>query len=114
MSYALQKLTKLLLVFILVATPLRASLAAGETVGDYMSSHDMSAQMQVNETENAWCCCTSNDCFMQSCDQCDSFTPVVLALKIQFLRSNHRIASTPYLREFNNRQLRPPLQPPRA
>ena len=114
MSYALQKFTKLLLVFILVATPMRASWAVGETVGEYMNPHDMSTQLQVNEPENSWCCCVSNDCFMQSCDQCDSFTPVVLALKIQFVRSRHRIASTPYLKEFDNRQLRPPLQPPRA
>jgi len=114
MSHTLQKLTKLLLVFILVATPLRATWADGATAGEIMLPNDGSAALQMHEYETSMCCCSGDDCAMQSCDQCDTFTSVVLVFKVRFLQTRHRIVSTPYLKAFDNRQLRPLLQPPRA
>ena len=112
MSCTVQKMTKLLLLIFLLASPLRATHADGESMSEAAMKHHGSAQMQVDESGNSECCCDGDDCLMHGCEQCETCTPAALVVNVQFLQSRHPLVFTPYLRVFDNRQLRPLLHPP--
>lgn len=114
MSCTVQKMTKLLLLIFLLASPLRATHADGESMSEAAMKHHGSAQMQVDESGNSECCCDGDDCLMHGCEQCETCTPAALVVNVQFLQSRHPLVFTPYLRVFDNRQLRPLLHPPRV
>ncbi len=114
MSCTVQKMTKLLLLVFLVASPVRATPADGEGMSEAAMKHHMSAQMQMDESGNLECCCDDDDCLMHGCEQCQTCTPVTLTVNVQILQICHPVVSTPYLRKFDNRQLRPLLHPPRV
>ena len=111
-----QKMTKLLLLIFLIASPLRATPADGKSMSETEMKHHMSAQMLQNESGdesgNSECCCDDDDCLMHGCEQCEVCTPAALIVNVQFLQSRHPLVFTPYLRVFDNRQLRPLLHPP--
>lgn len=114
MSCTVQKMTKLLLLIFLLASPLRATHTDGESMSEAAMKHHGSAQMQVDESGNSECCCDDDDCLMHGCEQCETCTPAALVVNVQFLQSRHPLVFTPYLRVFDNRQLRPLLHPPRV
>lgn len=112
MSYTALKITKLLLLVFLVASPVRATPADGESMNEAAMKHHMSAQMQMDEPGNFECCCNDDDCLMHGCEQCEACTPAALIVNVQFLQSRHLLVFTPYLRVFDNHQLKPLLHPP--
>jgi len=112
----MQIMTKLLLLIFLIVSPIRATPADGESMSDVAMKHHMSAQMLENESGeesgNSECCCDDEDCLMHGCEQCEACTPAALIVNVQFLHSCHPLVFTPYLRVFDNHQLRPLLHPP--
>ena len=119
MSCTVQKLTKLLLLVFLVASPVRATAADGEGMSEDAMKHHMTAQMLTkdksgDEPGNSECCCDDDDCLMHGCEQCEACTPAALIVNVQVLQPRHPLVFTPYLRVFDNRQLRPLLHPPRV
>ena len=121
MSCTVQKITKLLLLIFLIVSPVRATPADGESMSDAAMKHHISEQMRHiseqmlgDESGNSDCCCDDDNCLMHGCEQCETCTPVTLSVNVQFLQSHHPVVSTPYLKVFDNRQLRPLLHPPRV